>query len=379
MRRGLTGAILPILALLGACAGPQIGAGWDGRRGYDGRGDYGYDVDASRAEASGYRARAARSYPVPGTPDDPWGPYVREAAVRYAVPERWIREVMRQESGGRLLAADGSLTTSPVGAMGLMQVMPATYDGLRRRYGLGGDAYEPHDNIMAGAGYIRGMFDRYGSPGFLAAYNAGPDRVDAYLAGAAPLPDETVSYVASIAPRLGGEVAMTGPLAAYASGGAADSDRAYGGGAAVVPAAAYAPADATDPANRAYDGGGLVTPEAPTGDRTGQGAAYAPDASMDRPVAAVVPVAAPRAVPGAWAVQVGAFPDPVVSLAAVSAARSRAGTLLAGAPTAITPVQRGRATFYRARLVGLSTTAAGAACDVLARGGVPCFTVPPGS
>ena len=57
---------------------------------------------------------------------------------------------------------------------------------------------------MAGAAYIREMYDRYGAPGFLAAYNAGPNRLYQYLSNGTPLPDETVSYVASIAPRLNG-------------------------------------------------------------------------------------------------------------------------------------------------------------------------------
>ncbi len=56
-------------------------------------------------------------------------------------------------------------------------------------------------------------------PGFLAAYNAGPDRVDAYLAGSSGLPDETVNYLAAITPNLGGDVAFSGPLAMYASAG----------------------------------------------------------------------------------------------------------------------------------------------------------------
>ncbi|WP_375293335.1 lytic transglycosylase domain-containing protein [Siccirubricoccus sp. G192] len=171
-----------ILVLLSACSGRPggYGTGWDGRRGYDGNGDYGYDLAASRAAAATYRAHAARSYPAPGRPEDPWRPYISEAAARHAVPERWIREVMRQESGGRLFAADGSLITSRAGAMGLMQVMPRTYDTLRRRHGLGDDPYEPRDNILAGAAYIREMYDRFGAPHFLAAYNAGPERVEAY-------------------------------------------------------------------------------------------------------------------------------------------------------------------------------------------------------
>ena len=250
-----------LLLLLSACAGghrggPHAGARWDGRRGYDGRGDYGYDLDAPRAEAAAYRARASRSYPVPGPPEDPWGPYVREAAARHAVPERWIREVMRQESGGR------SDATSPVGAMGLMQVMPGTYDALRRRHRLGDDPYEPRDNILAGAAYLREMHDRFGAPAFLAAYNAGPERVDAVLAGATVLPDETLGYLARVAPRLGMAAELPLPATAYG----------WQRGGAYASADAGGPTAPVDPADRAFDGGGLVTPWAPTGERTRRGA-----------------------------------------------------------------------------------------------------------
>ncbi len=154
-------------------------------------------------------------YAPPGPPGDPWGPYVKEAATRFHVPERWIREVMRQESGGREYL-NGAPVTSDAGAMGLMQVMPATYGVLRDRYGLESDAYDPHNNILAGTAYIKEMYERYGAPGFLAAYNAGPARLDDYLAGTGSLPNETVNYLASIAPRLGDELPMTGPLAVFA-------------------------------------------------------------------------------------------------------------------------------------------------------------------
>ena len=60
-----------------------------------------------------------------------------------------------------------------------MQIMPQTWAELRARYGLGTDPYDPHDNILAGAAYIRELHDRYGAPGFLAAYNAGPGRYEA--------------------------------------------------------------------------------------------------------------------------------------------------------------------------------------------------------
>jgi hypothetical protein len=97
--------------------------------------------------------------------------------------------------------------------MGLMQVMPATYEELRARHRLGDDPYDPHNNILAGTAYIREMYDRFGAPGFLAAYNAGPDRVDSYLAGRGALPDETVNYVAAITPNLGANVTRSGPFA----------------------------------------------------------------------------------------------------------------------------------------------------------------------
>jgi cell division septation protein DedD len=136
------------------------------------------------------------SYDPPGPSHDPWGPYIQQASRRFDVPERWIREVMRQESGGRQGA------TSRVGAMGLMQVMPGTYAELSRRYGLGGDPYHPWDNVMAGTAYIREMYELYGSPAFLAAYNAGPRRLEDYLWGSRGLPDETRNYVARIGPRI---------------------------------------------------------------------------------------------------------------------------------------------------------------------------------
>ncbi|MES2711445.1 MAG: lytic transglycosylase domain-containing protein [Pseudomonadota bacterium] len=137
-------------------------------------------------------------YDPPGPPGDPWGPYIREASRRYDVPERWIREVMRQESGGRVSA------TSHAGAMGLMQVMPGTYAELRRRHDLGTDPYHPYDSIMAGTAYIREMYDLYGSPAFLAAYNAGPRRLEDYLWASRGLPNETRNYVARIGPRIEG-------------------------------------------------------------------------------------------------------------------------------------------------------------------------------
>ncbi len=150
-----------------------------------------------------YLAHAPGDYRPPGPPSDPWGPYIALAASRFDVPEQWIRQVMRVESGGQEYM-NGQLTVSPAGAMGLMQLEPETYQEMASRYGLGGDPFNPYDNIMAGTAYIHEMYQVYGSPGFLAAYNAGPGRLDDYMSYHTPLPNETVNYVANIAPNIQG-------------------------------------------------------------------------------------------------------------------------------------------------------------------------------
>jgi soluble lytic murein transglycosylase-like protein len=126
----------------------------------------------------------------------PFAAFVTEASKRFALPEHWIRAVMHVESGAKQRAR------SERGAMGLMQIMPKTWTELRARYGLGADPYDPRDNILAGAAYIRELYDRYGAPGFLAAYNAGPGRYERHLATGRPLPDETQAYVATLAPMI---------------------------------------------------------------------------------------------------------------------------------------------------------------------------------
>lgn len=129
------------------------------------------------------------------SPTDHYADFVTEAAERFDIPATWIRAVLRAESDG------DARSTSPKGAMGLMQIMPQTWAELRIRYGLGENPYDPHDNIMAGAAYLRELFDRYGNPGFLAAYNAGPGRYEASRKGR-PLPPETRAYVDKLAPDI---------------------------------------------------------------------------------------------------------------------------------------------------------------------------------
>ena len=130
----------------------------------------------------------------------PYVAQVTEASQRFGIPTTWILAVMRAESAGDLRAV------SSAGAMGLMQVMPDTWAGLRIRHGLGGDPYDPRDNILAGTAYLREMWDRYGNvAAMLAAYNAGPARYEDYLLTDRPLPAETRAYVAALAPVLLGE------------------------------------------------------------------------------------------------------------------------------------------------------------------------------
>ncbi len=131
-----------------------------------------------------------------------WQPMIAAASRRFGVPENWIKAVMRIESGGQATVA-GQPITSRAGATGLMQVMPETFAELQRRYGLGGNIADPFDNILAGTAYLREMNDRFGYPRLFAAYNAGPQRLDSFLRGGMPLPQETVAYLESLKPNLG--------------------------------------------------------------------------------------------------------------------------------------------------------------------------------
>lgn len=356
-----------------------------------------------------------RYYPPPGPAEDPWGPYIREASGRYGVPEQWIREVMRQESGGQEQAV------SSAGAMGLMQIMPDTFDGLRQRYTLGNDPFEPRDNIMAGTAYIREMYDRYGAPGFLAAYNAGPSRLDSYLVGGDSLPDETVNYVAAIAPRLGNSVALTGPLAAYgqgstvaqalpvplgqaaaplsvvaSAGGACDQDAAYDPGRPCAPAAtpvATMPAAATtaggcdpdaayDPARACPQGAALAAQGVPVAavSRTSLYQPASPTVVISPPAtSAPQAMASATASGGGWAIQVGAFRSPEVAREAATGVHDAIPDLLATAQIELLPTTPfGGAVVYRARLGNLSSVTASAACARLAVAQRPCIVVGPG-
>ncbi|MBB2203079.1 lytic transglycosylase domain-containing protein [Gluconacetobacter tumulisoli] len=380
----------------------------------------------SSGPASRYSRYYARNgaYRAPGPAEDPWRPYILDASSRFSVPQEWIRAVIQQESGGHEYL-DGEPITSSAGAMGLMQLMPQTYADMQQQNALGPDPYEPHDNILAGTAYLRQMYDRYGAPGFLAAYNAGPQRLDDYLQTGRALPNETVNYLASVTPNLGNAVALSGPLAAY--GGATQMVSASPTALPIVMASATRPASPALPV--------VVTPTIanPTGGQPVQYAAYVPRARIGRaarcaqnpdsaydpdapcppasgpagtlpPPSPTVPevlappiASAPRIVPavirmpaaphvlpsdgvnyGQWAVQVGAFTSEGQARFANTMARQAAFTALNGARSVVQPVPLAGRALYRARLSGLAQGSAASACSTLRQQGLACMVIRPG-
>jgi soluble lytic murein transglycosylase-like protein len=105
------------------------------------------------------------------------------AADKYGLPRWLVRSVMSAESGYRPRAI------SPKGAIGLMQLMPATAQQL------GADATDPVQNVDAGARYLRDLLTQYDGKLWhaLAAYNAGPGAVEKYK-GVPPYA-ETIRYI----------------------------------------------------------------------------------------------------------------------------------------------------------------------------------------
>ncbi|HEX4276067.1 MAG TPA: lytic transglycosylase domain-containing protein [Bryobacteraceae bacterium] len=109
---------------------------------------------------------------------------VTRAGEASSVPADLLRSVMKQESGFRPCAVSGK------GAMGLMQLMQATANDMGVR-----DAFDPQENVTAGAKFLKQLINLYGGDLTLAlsAYNAGPARVNSSL-GVPAIP-ETMDYV----------------------------------------------------------------------------------------------------------------------------------------------------------------------------------------
>lgn len=126
-----------------------------------------------------------------------WQSDIREAADRSVIPFAWIEAVIQAESAG-CAVMNGKPTISHAGAMGLMQLMPVTWAEYRSRLRLGDDPFAARDNIMAGAAYLRDLYDRFGADGFLASYQAGPKRYEESIRDGRPLPRETLDYIARV-------------------------------------------------------------------------------------------------------------------------------------------------------------------------------------
>jgi soluble lytic murein transglycosylase-like protein len=145
---------------------------------------------AMRDMVKGFRAAAAPRAPaVAGTPAaaGKFTSPINAAAKRNELDPALLSAVVGQESGFQPRAI------SSAGAMGLMQLMPATARELGVR-----DPFDPAQNIDGGARYLRGLIDRYHGrlDLALAAYNAGPGAVDRF--GAVPPYPETQAYVKNI-------------------------------------------------------------------------------------------------------------------------------------------------------------------------------------
>jgi soluble lytic murein transglycosylase-like protein len=147
-------------------------------------------------DAAAVRGFEAEEYvppaPVPATPAPAARPVpsptqlADAAADKYGLPRRLVRSVISRESDFQPQAV------SPKGAIGLMQLMPATAEAL------GADPRDPAQNVDAGTRYLRDLLEKYdgGLWHALAAYNAGPGAVDKYQ-GVPPY-RETINYVGKI-------------------------------------------------------------------------------------------------------------------------------------------------------------------------------------
>jgi hypothetical protein len=344
---------------------------------------------ASTGFSTGYYiSHAAGNYQPPGPPDDPWGPYITIAAGRFDVPSQWIRQVMRAESGGQEYM-NGQLTVSPAGAMGLMQLEPETYQEMAARYGLGADPFNPYDNIMAGTAYIHEMYAVYGSPGFLAAYNAGPGRLDSYMNYQRPLPHETTNYVAMIAPQIQGvypthrseadQLALNtlpvteapGLLPSGFSHGELPAPDAPINPIARVQLAATIPQSESDSA--IYSPAPARSQTAPPPVRRSE-FSLIPSAMADTPA----PHSMASETPGTgWAIQVGAYNSRENAKAALGIAELSAVQMLMHGQPVVVAVHGNYNIKYRARVVGLPHDDAVAACQRLSGGPTGCEIISP--
>ena len=148
---------------------------------------------AGCAAPAGPQPAAVQRYEPPGPRDDPWGPFVRDSAAEFAVPEPLLYAVMWAESRG-CQWLNGHPMRSLAGEIGLMQIPPSIYQLIRGRIGGGADPYLPRDNIRAGAYSLSVMARQFGWPDGLAAYQLGPTELAAARAAGREPPAATQAY-----------------------------------------------------------------------------------------------------------------------------------------------------------------------------------------
>ncbi len=141
-------------------------------------------VEQAKADAGG-TPEAPRSH---FSRAKPWAKLIAKASATFGVDPALIESVLMEESQGH------SHTVSPVGAVGLMQLMPGTARSLGVK-----NSYDPEQNVMGGAKYMRDLLKQFHGDKVLAvaAYNAGPNRA-ALRAGHVPAFHETVNYVTRV-------------------------------------------------------------------------------------------------------------------------------------------------------------------------------------
>lgn len=149
-----------------------------------------YYPDSNIHSYSNWGASEASVLPSYSRNKNAFDQLIRQAAQQHGISEGLIKAVMHTESGFNTNAR------SPVGAQGLMQLMPAT----ARRFNVS-NVYDPQQNIFGGAKYLSWLLKRFNGNTQLAiaAYNAGEGNVDKY--GGIPPFRETQDYVRRVSSR----------------------------------------------------------------------------------------------------------------------------------------------------------------------------------
>ena len=142
-------------------------------------------MDRLETDPAGESARVRKVRVRPLISARPYASIIEQASERHGVDSRLVHALIEVESGYR------PDVTSPKGAAGLMQLMPATV----RHYAVG-DPFDPEANVNAGTHYLRRLLDEFGLRGALAAYNAGEGAVRRF--DGVPPYSETRRYVSRV-------------------------------------------------------------------------------------------------------------------------------------------------------------------------------------